>query len=89
MVTEFNELLISIVGSGNFDPIFHVDSRGLANPGDWYDEIHLEGSSFRDVASLYVLALRDYFEGSETRHRTYSTDDLDRARDGWKLPLRV
>ena len=42
MVQEYNELLVGIVTSGLFDPIFHIDSRGLAKPDDWFDEIHLK-----------------------------------------------
>ncbi|MFC1662284.1 hypothetical protein ACFL3S_12675 [Gemmatimonadota bacterium] len=87
MVTEFNQLLLSIVGSGHFDPIFHIDSRGLARPEDWYDEIHLMSGSFKKVASLYVLAFQKYVRGLETTWRSYSAEDLDEARDAWDASL--
>lgn len=87
MVWEFNELLISIVMSGFFDYIYHVDSRGLAREDDWYDEIHLKSGSFRKVSALFALALREGLDTDGPLRRTYTIEDLPRALELWSEPL--
>ena len=83
MLQEYNELLISIVKSGLFDPIFHIDSRGLAKRDDWFDEIHLKSDSFKDVARLYYLCMHEFFKGKTSG--VYSAeDDLKRAQRLWR-----
>jgi len=86
MVLEFNELLLSLVHSGRFDPIFHIDARGLAGEGDWYDEIHLTSAGFLRVAKLYGLAIREFREG-RTGNGRFGSADLPRAEELWGAPL--
>jgi hypothetical protein len=54
MITEFNELLVSLARSPRFPHLYHVDCRGVAtSPKDWYDEIHLSSKAFRRAATIF------------------------------------
>jgi lysophospholipase L1-like esterase len=58
MITEFNELLVSLAESKHFPYVYHVDNRGIARSDqDWYDEIHLTSEAYRRSASLFDVCI--------------------------------
>ena len=54
MITEFNEMMISLATFQGFPNLYHIDCRGVArNEDDWFDEIHLKAEAFATVAKAY------------------------------------
>lgn len=52
MIHEFNNMLIDV--GNKFDKIYHIDCRGLASEGCWFDELHLKSRYYRIIAKTYL-----------------------------------
>ncbi len=75
IITEFNELLIDLVCSNHFELLYHVDSRGIAEDEDWFDEIHLKSYAFKTVSKLYDVCIENAMRRS--KERVYTKDKLN------------
>lgn len=80
MITEFNELLVSLAESKNFPCLYHVDCRGIAQSGkDWYDEIHLTSKAFQRAASLFDVCISAALSKPGGAKKVFNMADLGRA----------
>ena len=71
MIHEFNEMMISIIKSENFENIHHIDCRGIVQKYGWHDEMHPKSKSFREIAKLYIKCI-----DSDDPEQVYTKDDL-------------
>ena len=77
MITEFNELLVSLAESKNFPYLYHVDNRGIARSDkDWYDEIHLTSEAFKRSASLFDACIATALSQPGGRKKVFTVADL-------------
>ncbi|MCI0450913.1 MAG: hypothetical protein L0Z51_00825 [Candidatus Latescibacteria bacterium] len=77
MITEFNELLVSLAESPRFPRLYHVDCRGVAqSEKDWYDEIHLTSQAYRRAASLFETCIADALGTSDRKKKIFTISDL-------------
>lgn len=77
MITEFNELLVSLARSPRFPHVYHVDCRGIARSDqDWYDEIHLTSKAFKRAASLFDLCLTRALATDSGKQKIFTIADL-------------
>ncbi|HXV13119.1 MAG TPA: hypothetical protein VEC56_02840 [Candidatus Krumholzibacteria bacterium] len=77
MITEFNELLVSLAESPRFPRLHHVDCRGIArSEKDWYDEIHLTSKGYRRAAALFERCIKSALASDEPRQKVFTTADL-------------
>ncbi len=78
MITEFNELLVSLANSPRFPHLYHVDCRGVAqSQKDWYDEIHLTSKAFKRAAGLFEVCLdRVLVTAAPTAKKVFTVSDL-------------
>ena len=59
MLFEFNEMLVQF--SQKHAGVFHIDSRGLTSrTRDWYDELHLKGRGFKQVARAFEYVIDNH-----------------------------
>jgi lysophospholipase L1-like esterase len=73
MITEFNELLVSLAESPRFPRLYHVDCRGIAqSEKDWYDEIHLTSKAYRRAAALFEACIA----AKEAGKKVFTVADL-------------
>jgi hypothetical protein len=83
MITEFNELLVSLAESKNFPYLYHVDNRGIARSDkDWYDEIHLTSEAFRRSASLFDVCIATALARPGASKKVFTIADLRDAGVG-------
>ncbi len=59
MITEMNEMLISLANYNGFPNLFHIDNRGIARESDWFDELHLKSGAFGKVTDLYRACIKE------------------------------
>jgi hypothetical protein len=80
MITEFNELLISLAESPLFPHLYHVDCRGIAtSEKDWYDEIHLTSQAFQRAASLFDVCIARVLAPGGASKKVFGVADLPRV----------
>ena len=67
MITEFNEMLISLVQYAEFENVCHIDCRGVVQneDDDWFDELHLTSKKYKEVADVYLKCMQDYAQKKE------------------------
>ena len=54
LIYEFNEMLCKLARFSWFPNVFHIDCRNVARSSDdWFDEIHLKSSRFKEIAEAY------------------------------------
>ena len=78
MITEFNELLVSLAQSPRFPHLYHVDCRGVAtSPKDWYDEIHLSSKAFLRAASIFDACIAAALKApAGARQKVFTVADI-------------
>jgi hypothetical protein len=59
-IYEFNQMFISIAQDFLFKNVYHIDCRGLAKPGDWYDELHYKSHIYHRVAKAYEYIIENH-----------------------------
>jgi hypothetical protein len=83
MITEFNELLVSLAESKSFPYLYHVDNRGIARSDkDWYDEIHLTSDAFRRSSSLFDVCIATALARPGASKKVFTIADLRDAGVG-------
>jgi hypothetical protein len=76
MITEFNELMVTLATSQKFPRLFHVDLRGTARSSrDWYDEIHLTSQAFGRAAEVYERCIQYALANPEPTQKVFSPLD--------------
>jgi len=76
MITEFNELLVSLAQAPRFPRLFHVDCRGVAaSPKDWYDEIHLNSKAYRRAASIFDACIAVALAAPRSTQKVFTIAD--------------
>jgi hypothetical protein len=76
MITEFNELMVTLATSKKFPRLFHVDLRGTARSSrDWYDEIHLTSQAFGRAAEVYERCIQYALANPEPTQKVFSPLD--------------
>lgn len=71
MITEFNEMLISLANYKGFPNLYHIDCRGVAeDEDDWFDEIHLRSEKFELVSNKYYEVIGKALK-KETTQKVY------------------
>ncbi len=59
MIFEFNEMMIE--HTKEFDNVFHIDNRGLANDDDdWFDELHLKSKRYKPICEAYKTVIHQH-----------------------------
>lgn len=77
MITEFNELLVSLARSPRFPRLYHVDCRGIARSDkDWYDEIHLTSHAYKRAASLFEVCIKAALDNPKADRKVFTVSDL-------------
>lgn len=77
MITEFNELLVSLARSPRFPYLYHVDCRGIARSDkDWYDEIHLTSKAYKRAADLFDVCIKTALDHPNTPQKVFTVADL-------------
>lgn len=77
MITEFNELLVSLAQSPRFPHLYHVDCRGVAtSPKDWYDEIHLNSKAFRRAAEIFDRCIAAALKTPASAQKVFTIADI-------------
>jgi hypothetical protein len=77
MITEFNEVLVSLAMSPKFPHLYHVDCRGVArSPADWYDEIHLTSKAFKRAELLFEACITDALRTGDGKQKVVTIADL-------------
>lgn len=77
MITEFNELLVSLAESKNFPYLYHVDNRGIARSDkDWYDEIHLTSEAYKRSAALFDVCIATALAQPGGKKKVFTVADL-------------
>ena len=77
MITEFNELLVSLAQSPRFPHLFHVDCRGVANSSkDWYDEIHLNSKAYLRAASIFDRCIGAALKTPAGKQKVFTVSDI-------------
>lgn len=58
MIFEINCLFASLAIDYEFDKVYHIDCRGVAQSSDdWWDEIHLHSEGFEKIAKAYKYCI--------------------------------
>lgn len=60
LIYEFNEMLTTLATHAGFPRLFHLDVRGFAEAGDWYDELHLKSEKNGVLARNYQALVTQY-----------------------------
>ena len=77
MITEFNEMLTQLAGYHAFPNVFHIDCRGLAKPGDWFDELHLKNHANRSIAHTFKSCIWENLHLTELpKQKVYRVADF-------------
>lgn len=62
MIYEFNEMLIQLAQFNEFENVYHIDCRGVAQDDDWYDELHLTSGKFGEVANSFKQCMLENYK---------------------------
>lgn len=57
MLGLFNEGLIELAEKSDIKDLYHIDSRGLSDSKGWFDEIHVKGKKYMQIAETYHYAI--------------------------------
>jgi hypothetical protein len=50
----------------DFKYIYHIDSQGISEPKDWFDEIHVKSHKFLQISQTYVRAMQEVIQNRDT-----------------------
>jgi hypothetical protein len=60
MIYEVNEMFIELANNPDFENVYHIDCRGVAqNFDDWFDEIHLKSHQYKRIAKAYQYVIEN------------------------------
>lgn len=65
LIYEFNQIFISVAQNPEFENIYHIDCRGLADETSWYDELHYKSYVFKKVAAAYEYIIENHGQCSK------------------------
>lgn len=60
-IYEFNQIFMSIATEYNFNNVYHIDFRNLADSDQcWFDELHYKSRIFRKAAKAYKYIIENH-----------------------------
>jgi len=59
LIYEFNEMMVQLANFNGLKNLFHIDCRGFAEEKDWFDELHLKSSAFKEITNVFKFCITE------------------------------